>query len=144
MIKIPSLPFYHTQFQNLHNQTPQDKQCEVTRQALNALKIAVFDDPRRHFNHYLLVFPDDYVFENLRFSRGTEKVDAHVVAPLKTRAANIPQDHVNQYNVRKSAVARNGVMNIYAVALAESDVTIRQDAVTMAGFDANNQGEEVE
>ena len=112
-------------------------------QALNALKIAVYDDPRRHFNHYLLAFPDNFVFENLRFSRGTDKVNAHVVAPLKTRAANINADHVNQYNVRKSAVPRNGVMSIYAVALAKSDVTIRQDAVTMAGFNPADQGKDV-
>ena len=116
----------------------------MTRQALNALKIAVVNNPRRHFNHYLVVFPDNFVFKNLRFLSGTKKVDPHVVAPLKTRAANIGADHVNQYNVRKSATARNGVMNVYAVALADSDVTIRQDAITMADFDEDDEGEDVE
>ena len=35
-------------------------------------------------------------------------------------------------------------MNVYAVALADSDVTIRQDAITMADFDEDDEGEDVE
>ena len=132
LIKVPSLPFLATQIRAFNTNTPANKQCPATITQLNVNKLAMVKDDKRHFNHFLIVFPKFIALENYMLSGSDRSVAATNVMMKFAASQGITVDHQNTFKVRKSVEPRNGVQIMWSVAVKDTSNTITENNQQLA------------
>ena len=132
LVKVPALPFLATQIRAFNANTPTNNQCAATITQLNVNKLAMVKDEKRHYNHYLIVFPKEISLENYMLSSSDRTVAATNVMMKFAASAGITADHQNTFKVRKSVEPRNGVQIMWSVAVKDTSNTITENNQVLA------------
>ena len=145
MMKVPSMPFILTQFNAIYATIPDADKCAITLNKLKSIRSAVYSDPQRHYTHYLFVFPEGYKLQNVIFSSDERRVIPRFVKSVKIRETpNLPNNHINQIELRKYGALRNQAVMVFMVALKGSGSATVYNHATSAENNVNNQGKDLE